>query len=817
MRPDRGPIAKRAQRDLTEVGLPPEMPSKRNRSVYGRLLMLVVALVAVIQFPTFLAVDSAVRNNVLDRADQELDRGSSVFAQLLEIRGSQLSESVQVAARDFAFREAVASGDQATVQSVLVNHGGRIKANFALMIQPDGTVSASTTDLIATARPFPFTELLAQAGNHRLFATVAALDGQPYQIVLAPVMAPRRIGWVSMGFVLDGPAINKFRELTGVEISLAVSHYGSATQWLSTLPNSDRAQLADYAGQAATKPKSAAASDYLTRVVTLGSQAPDKVEGVLQLSVVKALQPYSKLKEHLSLITLLSLLLSVLGAWALARGVTEPLRRLMIAARRIGAGDYQADVPVDRNDELGELAGVFNQMQRGIADRERHIEHQAFHDSLTGLPNRSNVESLLLESIEVGKQTRTPIAVLMLDINRFKEINDTLGHNIGDLLLIGIGERLLESIRPNDTVARLGGDEFLMVIPGASAERARQRAEQVVRSVAQSMHLQSMDLFPDISIGIAMFPEHGENAADLLRRADIAMYDAKNARQSIAIYETGRDATHLRRLSLVNELRRAVTNDELRVYYQPKMAMDEQTSTHVEALVRWQHPRDGLIAPDEFIPLAEHAGSIHMITDWMLRNVIRQCREWSDMGLELGVAVNISAMDLATGNLPLVVRNYLTQFGVAPNRLLLEITESAVMRDTSYALGVLNQLKACGVKLAIDDFGTGYSSLAHLKRLPVDELKIDKSFVMNMTRDSDDAVIVRSTIELGHNMGLSVVAEGVEDEQAFRMLKNFHCDVAQGYLISRPLPTNEMTEWLKAQRNGSESPSLRLVKAVPAS
>lgn len=806
----------RLDRPSVDQSLPPEPGSQRTRSLYGRLLMLVIALVAVIQFPTFLAVDSAMRRNVLDRADEELDRGSSVFAQLLEMRGAQLSESVQVAARDFAFREAVASGDQATVQSVLVNHGGRINANFALLIQPDGTVSASTTPAISSARPFPFGELLGHAGNHRSFATVAALDGRAYQVVLAPVMAPRRIGWVSMGFALDETALAKLRELTGLEISLAVSHQSGATQWLSTLPTAERDQLAQHAAQPPATSTQLDVPEYLTRVVSLGGDAPDAVEGVLQLSVIKALQPYAKLKEHLSLITLLSLMLSILGAWALTRGVTKPLRRLMIAARRIGAGDYQGDVPVDRNDELGELAGVFNQMQRGIADRERHIEYQAFHDALTGLPNRSNVEVLLSESIEVGKQTKTPLAVLMLDVNRFKEINDTLGHNIGDLLLIRIGERLLESIRPNDTVARLGGDEFLMVIPGASAERARERAEQVVRSVAKSMHLQSMDLFPDISVGIAMFPEHGENAADLLRRADIAMYDAKNARLSIAIYETGRDATHLRRLSLINELHRAVTNDELRVYYQPKLAMDEQTSTHVEALVRWQHPRDGLIAPDEFIPLAEHAGSIHMITDWMLRNVIRQCREWSDMGLELGVSVNISAMDLATGNLPFVVRNYLTQFGVAPHRLLLEITESAVMRDTSYALGVLNQLKACGVKLAIDDFGTGYSSLAHLKRLPVDELKIDKSFVMNMTRDSDDAIIVRSTIELGHNMGLTVVAEGVEDEQAFRMLKNFHCDVAQGYLISRPLPTDEMTEWLKAQRSNSESSPLRLVKAVPA-
>ncbi|MEO7917332.1 MAG: EAL domain-containing protein [Dokdonella sp.] len=792
-----------------------DTPNPRQRSLQGRLLVLLLALVAIGQFPTFLAVDSAVRKNVLERASQDLDRGVSVFEQLLTTRGEQLSNSVQVATTDFGFRQAIADGDEDTVHSMLVNHGGRIKASFALIMDPDGEVTASTTDLVATSMVAPFADLIEQAGNRRMFTTVAALGGMPYQLVLAPIMAPRRIGWVSMGFALDEAALARLQRLTGLELSLAVSHPGTAIQWTSSLPEDQRQQLEMLPASAIGAVDAPSKSQYLSRVIPLSDTAGDAVRAVLQLSLVDALQPYSRLNKTLSAITMLSLLLSVVGAWLLARGVTGPLRRLMIAARRIGAGDYRGEVPIDRNDELGELAGLFNQMQHGIADRERHIEFQAFHDALTGLPNRSNIDALLSESITVGAKTGTPLAVLMLDVNRFKEINDTLGHHIGDLMLIGIAERLTESMRPNDTVARLGGDEFLMVIPGATAAAARERAEQVVRTVSKSLHLQSMDLFPDISIGIALYPDHGDLAADLLRRADIAMYDAKNERLAISMYEHGRDATHLRRLSLINELRRAVTNNELCIHYQPKLAFNELTSSHVEALVRWQHPRDGLIGPDEFIPLAEHAGSIHLITDWMLRNVIQQCRAWSDMGLDIGVAVNISASDLATGKLPMLVRSYLSRFNVAPHRLLLEITEGAVMRDATHALKVLHQLKACGVKLAIDDFGTGHSSLAYLKRLPVDELKIDRSFVMNMTRDADDAVIVRSTIELGHNMGLSVVAEGVEDEQAFRMLKNFHCDVAQGYLISRPLPAELLTEWLNERRSSADILPLQRIKSSP--
>jgi EAL domain-containing protein (putative c-di-GMP-specific phosphodiesterase class I) len=330
----------------------------------------------------------------------------------------------------------------------------------------------------------------------------------------------------------------------------------------------------------------------------------------------------------------------------------------------------------------------------------------------------------------------------------------------------------------------------------------------MVEVATESMHLGSMELFPDISVGMALFPEHGSTAADLIRRADIAMYDAKQARAPLVVYSAGRDASYLRRFSLINDLRRAVTHDELRVHYQPKVQIGEHCPTHVEALMRWQHPTEGLLAPDDFIPLAEHAGSIHLLTDWMLRTVIHQCRDWSEAGFDLSVAVNLSAMDLAIGTLPNTISGYLKEYGVPAGRLLLEVTESTIMRDAGHALDVLLRLKACGVHLAIDDFGTGYSSLAHLKRLPVDEIKIDKSFVMSMTHDADDAVIVRSTIELAHNMGLSVVAEGVEDADALEMLSHYQCDMAQGYLISRPLPAVELTDWLVRRCAGSPLPHL---------
>lgn len=787
------------------------------RSFQWRITLLLIGLVAVVQFPTFLAVNYAIQRNVLERADRELDLGVKVFSRLLASRGTQLRDTVQVAAGDFAFREAAATGDEETLHSVLVNHGGRISASFALMVSLDGKVLSSTTDMIRSGTPFPFAQMLGHIGGANTVSDVAAIGDRPFQIVVAEVRAPQRIGWVSMGFELDQAAAEEFRSLSGLEVSVAVLD-GESRRVYSTLPPPALQNL-----QAGLKSRGGAGSGagldqagYLSRVLSLGSGGETPVWAILQSSSAQALQPYGVLKNHLVLISLLSLLLSAVGAWLLARGVTHPVRTLVAAARRIGRGDYLAPVEVDRHDELGELARVFNHMQHGIAQRENQIAHQAFHDALTGLPNRASIEEHLSTSIARAGEAGSRVAVLMLDVNRFKEINDTLGHPTGDRLLISLGQRLCATVGQGGVVARLGGDEFLIVLGDIDAGMADRHAQNLVQAATESMHLDSMDLYPDVSIGIAVYPEHGANAADLIRRADIAMYDAKQARHAIATYHEGRDATYLRRFSLINELRRAVSNDELRIHYQPKVAIGEFCPTHVEALIRWQHPVEGLLPPDEFIPLAEHAGSIHLLTHWMLRNVIKQCREWADAGFDLGVAVNLSAMDLAIGTLPDVINGYLDEFGVPPNRLLLEITESAIMRDASYALDVLSRLKACGVHLAIDDFGTGYSSLAHLKRLPVDEIKIDKSFVMSMTHDADDAIIVRSTIELGHNMGLSVVAEGVEDELALSMLTQYRCDMAQGYLISKPLPARELTAWLIDRCERSPLPHRHRYAAVGA-
>jgi diguanylate cyclase (GGDEF)-like protein len=404
------------------------------------------------------------------------------------------------------------------------------------------------------------------------------------------------------------------------------------------------------------------------------------------------------------------------------------------------------------------------------------------------------------EAIGRAQRDGHAVALLVMDLDRFKEVNDTFGHHYGDLLLRQLGEHLGSVLRECDTIARLGGDEFAVLLPAATADDARQVAARLLRVLEQPFALNGLQLEIDASIGIALAPEHGTDADTLLRRADVAMYVAKRSSSGYALYSVEQDQHSPMRLALVGELRRAIDTNELSLYFQPKVSHASGRITSVEALVRWQHPRHGLLGPDQFVPIAEQTGLIRPLAHWVLNAALRQCHRWRQEGVDLAVAVNLSMRNLHDPQIVEMIGALLKQWGVPPVRLIVEITESSLMADAARAMEVLTRLRSMGVGISIDDFGTGYSSLAYLKRLPVDELKIDKSFVQHMAADDNDAAIVRSTIGLAHDLGLRVVAEGIEDEATWALLAELGCDVAQGYFVSRPLPAAELGGWLQASR-----------------
>lgn len=428
---------------------------------------------------------------------------------------------------------------------------------------------------------------------------------------------------------------------------------------------------------------------------------------------------------------------------------------------------------------------------------EEALQHQALYDSLTDLPNRTLLLDRLRQAILSAERDRDGLALVVMDLDGFKEVNDTLGHHIGDVLLRLVGDRLRSVLRASDTVARLGGDEFAVIMPTAGDDtRAALGADKLQQALEAPFLVDGNSLPVGASMGIALFPEHGADAETLLRRADVAMYVAKRAQSGYAVYAVEQDHHSPGRLALVGELRTGIEEQQLVLHYQPNVSYRTGRVTGVEALVRWDHPVHGVVPPDQFIALAEQTGLIEPLSVWVLGAALHQCRTWRESGVDLQVAVNLSMRNLHNPRLPSVIADLLATWGVPASRLRVEITESAVMANPARAMDNLMRLRSSGVRIAIDDFGTGYSSLGYLRRLPVDQIKIDKSFVMNLAADKNDFVIVRSTIDLGHNLGVQVIAEGVEDRTTWDQLAGLGCDGAQGYYLSRPLPAPDILRWL---------------------
>jgi diguanylate cyclase len=473
----------------------------------------------------------------------------------------------------------------------------------------------------------------------------------------------------------------------------------------------------------------------------------------------------------------------------------EQLEASVAAQRQLGRTLVMA-IPVVFTLGLGLLIGCWVL----LVSYQRRIKQQALFDPLTGLPNRTLLYDRTGQAMRQADRELVPAALALIDLDRFKEVNDTLGHHFGDQLLIMVGQRLRATLRQVDTVARLGGDEFAVLLPRIeAAEGAVTVAKKLQAALEEPFVLQGLALDMEASIGLALYPDHGSDPEELLQRADIAMYRAKETHAGFLLFDAKQDQHSPKRLALLGELRRALEQRQLLLHYQPKVEARSGRVLGVEALVRWQHPDRGLVSPDEFIPLAERTGLIGPLTHYVLDEALRQCREWRDAGHELSVAVNVSARRLLDLHFPDEVADLLTGHQIPAELLVIELTESTIMADPVHALDILTRLNTMGVQLSIDDFGTGYSSMAYLKHLPVHELKVDRSFVSQMLQTSSDAVIVHSTIDLGRNLGLRVVAEGVENSLTLQQLSLLGCHAVQGYHISRPVPPDDLIAWLEQQ------------------
>lgn len=499
--------------------------------------------------------------------------------------------------------------------------------------------------------------------------------------------------------------------------------------------------------------------------------------------------------------------------WVLRRTTLQPLRVLTDRLQQIGTNRALLGQPlhVGGSSEIRALARSFNDMNDELGELYGTLETMAFTDPLTGLPNRNRLQERLYAQLRPSREGSSPFAVLLMDIDRFKFVNETLGHSVGDLLLKAVATRLQGALRGEtpagpgvagreaDLIVRLGGDEFAVLLPTVADSAA---ATGVARRLGQAMEtpfaVGGHQLRVGASIGIVLHPQHGTSVNDLMRRADVAMYKAKQTRAGHVVYDAGFDANSLRRLTLERDLREAIGGGQLVLHYQPKIDLRSGRVCGTEALVRWRHPELGTVPPDEFIPLAEQTGQIRALTAWVLDRAVQDCTGFRKRGHDIGVAVNLSAVNLHDGDLCEEVKQVLARWQFDPAALVLELTESAVMADPERTIEVLEQLRAHGVGLSIDDFGTGHSSLAYVKRLPVTEIKVDRSFVRDVASDTGDAAIIRAVVELARHRALDVVAEGVEDAQTYARLQSLGCGTAQGYFIACPMPAESCVDWLDA-------------------
>lgn len=784
------------------------LASRLRSSFAMRLAALFLGLLALVQIASFTAISASLGAQARSTLPERLAAGERVLKSLLDQRAQTLTEAAKLLAADFGFRDAVLSEDRETIGSVLENHGERIGATEVVWLGTDFSLRAAAGAGMNAAQFGPAAAALAGAATSAGSASgLMLVQGRPHQIVLVPMKAPVLVGWVAMGFPIDAQLGADLQALAALNLTLLTRGEGSAA-WSVAQTTLDAAAARQLAAQTWSSMPSAMAEvragdeelgvrpRWLRNLGAGDGDGGPAVLALVSLSIDEAARTPQRLQLALLLITLLAVGIFAIGSLYTATRVTTPLRQLARAAEQLGGGDYGTPVRgAERSDELGELAQSFERMRVSVAEKQAQILKLAYWDALTGLPNRVQFGDAVEQAIDSASPAR-PLAVLMLDLDRFKNINAKLGYAVGNRLLQASAERLQRQVlREGDLVAKLSGDEFAVLLRDATPELAASVAQRIARAFEQPLSLDDNRLDLTVGVGIACWPLHADAADTLINRAEMAMYAAKKRHAGPQVYEPAMDDSSAQSLSLLSELREAIVRGELRLHLQPKLALATGAVAGAEALVRWQHPVRGMIPPGQFIPFAEQTGFIRQLTLWVFEACAKAWRELHAEGADMVLSMNLSARDLFDSDLPAKLESLLLQHRVPAEAFCLEITESAIMDDPDRALGTLKRLALMGFKLSIDDFGSGMSSYGYLKLLPVDELKIDMVFVRNMDRDPVDVKLVRSMIELAHNLGLAVVAEGVENAKIWDQLRELNCDQAQGYHMGKPMPLEEFVAW----------------------
>lgn len=768
-------------------------------SLQTRIFAFFVALLITVQAFSFWMAYYSYQTLEQQQLNNRLAVAEKVFHSKYNDRNAFLLSLSETVARDSGLKDIFIDGDSRSFLYALNNHRKRIGANIAIAVDRNGKIIGQLvthTDAngkvkvkVGSEQGYPFRYPLdsKMAQTSPLYK----LDNHVYQVKFATINSGGNsvIGWIGFGFAIDNDIADLLKQTTGLSTGFALETNHANPQFIAHSGIDLSSRISRMLGRYLTSGYED--EEYLLWREPLGQIEQQKLYAYMYLPRADALQALQKQWWRQFWLVLLMLPLSLLSAFAIAGSVTRPIMSLIKQAKYIGRGNYDFKVNAGSTLEIAQLAKEFTDMQSAILTREQKIVHHAYHDPLTNLPNRNELERVSAKWIEASSN----VVICLINVRRLTDVNVTLGHIVGDEVIKEVGRRL-STMDNVDLVCRLSGDEYALAFKDFDVDALPILLQRVHLQMAKRYYYQGISLHLQLTMGVSVHQSH-MNLQMLLQQANTAMQHAKSNKLDYQVYDKEIDQHTLERFKLVNALKSAIENNELVLFYQPKLCLEKKKIAQVEALVRWSHPEKGTIPPDVFIPIAEKTGQMNQLSRWVILAAIKQYHQWRQQGVEISIAVNISAENLKDPDFCQWLINQVDKHKMPVDALTLEITEDAVVEDLQSAIMQLCHWRDKGFKLSIDDFGTGYSSLGQLKQLPVHEVKIDRSFVQHLMTNDEDKIIVKSTLDLAHNLGLTVVAEGVENLETLDWLTKHKCEMAQGYYLSRPVPSDVLLTWVK--------------------
>lgn len=765
-------------------------------SLRGRIIALCVGLVLLTTLVSLLSSWWSTNRFNNQKLVEDINVAENVFKQYLSAKESLLLTAAKVLTADFGFKQAIATQDADTISSVLNNHSRRINADLMMLIDLSGQLVSANTDLDHTSDEF--TPLMRELLKHAEQSNFIIIDKTLYQVILLPVRAPRTVAYSLVGFKITDLVAKELKNLTTMDVSFI----GQEDDVVETSLTDDLygSSVLDHFNNKMTHRIFGEKPVYRNRIIQLPSLSGHQVTVLLSADLTLSYREFEQLFFTIIILAVITVFIGVLTSGFLAKNLTTPLLQLTLLAQQFARGNYQADfVGKKQSSEITTLIDAFNNMGNDIKEREQQISFQASHDSLTGFLTRS----AMLEKMESLLGLGIDYTLVAIDIRGLRHINDKLGPRIGDECLKAVAERICEySEQIGGVNARIGGDEFLTLFPSQKAGQLKSSVMELMAQLQVAYLIRGLNISLRFSAGVVHCMSQGVNPDDLMRRVLIAVDTASSEQKNVHYYQEGEDEEHLERLAIIDELKQALFDDDGQLFmtYQPKLNIKTQCIDKVESLIRWQRKDGQWISPELFIDLAEQSGVIVELTSWVVKTVVSQVAQWQQMGISMQAAINVSAQDIAYPSFYSHLSKQLKAHHLSGHLITIELTERDMIENEEQGIKALENLKSLGVKISLDDYGVGQTSLGRLKSLPIDELKLDKCFILKLDQSKQDQYIVQSTVSLGHQLGFSVVAEGVENKASLDLLTQIQCDYAQGYYLSRPLKSEQFIQWL-AQYN----------------